>query len=171
MCNCSTKGCSGNCSIQLPIGPQGIPGMSAYEIWIAQGNTGSEQNFIDSLKGPQGIQGVPGDVTTSDGLLHKFTTFYYLLITRGAEEETNGLTRSITAEELAEQGVTASAVDCVITIYYKELVTQPWNWVGPNFATQAYSEQTDVIKSVTVNSSGISMIFNREGYYQIVVIG
>lgn len=30
-------------------GPQGAPGKSAYEIWLEQGNTGSEQDFLDSL--------------------------------------------------------------------------------------------------------------------------
>mgnify|MGYP001571210172 FL=1 len=41
--------------------PQGIT--SAYEAWLSLGNTGTEQDFIDTLvgpQGPQGIQGVPG---------------------------------------------------------------------------------------------------------------
>ena len=43
--------------------PQGPDGESAYEIWLDQGNTGSEQDFLDSLQGeqgPQGIQGIQG---------------------------------------------------------------------------------------------------------------
>jgi len=43
-------------------GPQGIT--SAYEAWLNIGNTGTEQDFIDTLvgpQGPQGIQGVQGD--------------------------------------------------------------------------------------------------------------
>ena len=45
-------------------GPQGDPGeegMSAYEVWLDLGNTGSEQDFIDSLKGPEGDPGDPGE--------------------------------------------------------------------------------------------------------------
>ena len=45
-------------------GPQGDPGeegMSAYEVWLDLGNTGTEQDFIDSLKGPEGDPGDPGD--------------------------------------------------------------------------------------------------------------
>ncbi len=44
----------------------GSPGYSAYEVWLAAGNTGSEIDFIASLKGetgdvgPQGIQGIQG---------------------------------------------------------------------------------------------------------------
>ena len=30
---------------------KGIDGKSAYEIWLEQGNTGTEQDFLDSLKG------------------------------------------------------------------------------------------------------------------------
>ena len=44
-------------------GPQGDPGeegMSAYEVWLDLGNTGTEQDFIDSLKGPEGDPGDPG---------------------------------------------------------------------------------------------------------------
>ena len=36
---------------------------SAYQIWLAQGNTGTAQDFINTLvgpSGPQGIQGIPG---------------------------------------------------------------------------------------------------------------
>ena len=43
-----------------PVGADGIDGgdgLSAYEVWIRLGNTGAEQEFIDSLKGPQGDEG------------------------------------------------------------------------------------------------------------------
>jgi len=55
-----------------PQGPQGEPGpagadgqdgsngLSAYEVWIDLGNTGTEQDFIDSLTGPEGPQGPQG---------------------------------------------------------------------------------------------------------------
>ena len=35
-------------------GEQGEDGKSAYEIWLEQGNTGTEQEFLDSLKGEDG---------------------------------------------------------------------------------------------------------------------
>src|SRR5690625_6470245 len=44
----------------------GPEGASAYEVWLAEGNTGSEQDFLDSIKGamgpagPQGPQGATG---------------------------------------------------------------------------------------------------------------
>lgn len=42
-------------------GVQGIDGKSAYEIWLDLGNTGSEQDFIDSLIGDDGDPGDTGD--------------------------------------------------------------------------------------------------------------
>mgnify|MGYP000005837422 CR=1 FL=1 len=42
-------------------GPDGAPGddgISAYEVWLALGNTGTEQEFIDSLKGADGDDGI-----------------------------------------------------------------------------------------------------------------
>ncbi|MEJ6796559.1 MAG: DUF1566 domain-containing protein [Flavobacteriales bacterium] len=39
-------------------GDDGITGQSAYDVWISLGNTGSEADFISSLTGPQGNDGV-----------------------------------------------------------------------------------------------------------------
>ena len=45
-------------------GPQGEPGepgedgVSAYDVWLSLGNTGDEQEFIDSLKGEAGVDGI-----------------------------------------------------------------------------------------------------------------
>jgi hypothetical protein len=38
----------------------GVDGKSAYEIWLDEGNTGTEQDFLDSLVGEDGAQGPPG---------------------------------------------------------------------------------------------------------------
>ena len=51
-------------------GPQGIAGNdgadgdSAYDIWLSLGNTGTQQDFIDSLTGPQGPTGSAGNSIT-----------------------------------------------------------------------------------------------------------
>ena len=41
-------------------GENGINGLSAYEIWLSFGNSGTEQDFIDSLAGEDGLSGAPG---------------------------------------------------------------------------------------------------------------
>ncbi len=46
-------------------GEKGEDGKSAYEIWLEQGNSGSEQDFLDSLKGDKGEK---GDKMTYDDL-------------------------------------------------------------------------------------------------------
>ena len=40
-----------------------VCGASAYDIWLAQGNTGTEQDFLDSLKGPKGDDGEDATIT------------------------------------------------------------------------------------------------------------
>ena len=44
-------------TIPTSIGPNGL---SAYEIWLANGNTGTQSVFLNSLIGPIGLPGVPG---------------------------------------------------------------------------------------------------------------
>ncbi len=78
----SLKGEKGDIGPEGPIGPQGengiqgIPGTdgsngedgkSAYDIWLELGNEGSKEDFINSLKGSDGIDGTNG-VDGKDGL-------------------------------------------------------------------------------------------------------
>ncbi len=41
-------------------GNPGTPGLSAYQVWLAAGNTGTEAQFIASLKGQDGTDGTDG---------------------------------------------------------------------------------------------------------------
>lgn len=41
-------------------GSNGLDGKSAYQIWLDEGNVGTEQNFLDSLKGVDGQDGIDG---------------------------------------------------------------------------------------------------------------
>ena len=41
-------------------GQDGADGKSAYEIWLDEGNQGTEQDFLDSLKGVDGQDGIDG---------------------------------------------------------------------------------------------------------------
>lgn len=55
------------------IGVAPTPGKSAYEIWLEQGNTGSEADFIASLKGADGISPTTS-VTKSNNTITLSTT-------------------------------------------------------------------------------------------------
>ena len=46
--------------LQGPAGQDGTDGKSAYQIWLDAGNTGSEQDFLNSLKGQNGTEGAAG---------------------------------------------------------------------------------------------------------------
>lgn len=51
-------------------GAQGEPGLSAYDLWLAMGNTGTVENFLSSLIGKPGPKGADGKVVYygSDGV-------------------------------------------------------------------------------------------------------
>lgn len=53
-------GSSGADGTSGAMGMTGAQGDSAYRIWLLLGNTGTEQDFIDSLRGPTGAAGAPG---------------------------------------------------------------------------------------------------------------
>lgn len=42
-------------------GDPGADGDSAYQVWLDEGNTGTEQDFLDALKGTDGTPGADGD--------------------------------------------------------------------------------------------------------------
>ena len=56
--------------IQVEATTTGGNGLSAYEVWLAEGHTGSEQDFLDSLvstvPGPQGVQGPTGATASQE---------------------------------------------------------------------------------------------------------
>ena len=51
---------AGDSGPQGPAGDTGDAGQSAYELWLLEGNVGTEQDFLDSLVGPQGPEGPQG---------------------------------------------------------------------------------------------------------------
>ncbi|OCW69862.1 NosD domain-containing protein [Limosilactobacillus reuteri] len=53
-------GSDGKQGAQGPAGANGKDGQSTYQLWLAKGNTGSEEDFLNSLKGAKGDQGAPG---------------------------------------------------------------------------------------------------------------
>jgi hypothetical protein len=55
------RGPAGSTATSNPVpGPMGAPGKSAYQAWLDDGNTGTESNFVASLRGAQGTPGTPG---------------------------------------------------------------------------------------------------------------
>ena len=46
---------------------EGQNGKSAYELWLEAGNTGTQEDFLNSLKGTNGSPGLPGKDATADG--------------------------------------------------------------------------------------------------------
>jgi len=65
ICNGATgtigaQGPTGAQGTQGVAGPAGMNGLSAYQVWLNLGNTGTQADFIASLTGPQGVAGTNG---------------------------------------------------------------------------------------------------------------
>ena len=49
-----------NLIFDIPSGPKGDTGKSAYQVWLDSGHTGTQTDFINFLKGPKGDKGDTG---------------------------------------------------------------------------------------------------------------
>ena len=58
--NDGATGPQGATGAQGPAGNDGADGLSAYEVWLSQGNTGTEADFLNSLQGADGATGATG---------------------------------------------------------------------------------------------------------------
>lgn len=58
--NDGATGPQGATGAQGPAGNDGADGLSAYEVWLSQGNTGTEADFLNSLQGADGATGPQG---------------------------------------------------------------------------------------------------------------
>lgn len=82
-CGCSQPGAKGDKGDKGDTGAPGVPGKpgedgvdgvdgkSAYQIWLNNGNMGTEQDFLESLRGPKGDTGESNlkDAAVEDGVL------------------------------------------------------------------------------------------------------
>lgn len=58
-----------------PTGATGSDGKSAYQVWLDNGNTGTEEDFLDDLVGPEGPQGPAGVGLNNKGAWVSGTTY------------------------------------------------------------------------------------------------
>lgn len=83
----------GSVGPQGPAGQNGTNGQSAYDIWLTQGNTGTQQDFLNSLLGAQGAAGSQGPIglTGLAGVNGKNTLAKTTTETAGANCSTGGV--------------------------------------------------------------------------------
>ncbi len=53
-------GAKGDQGAKGDAGENGAPGLSAYQVWLAEGNTGTVDDFMQAIAGPKGDPGAPG---------------------------------------------------------------------------------------------------------------
>lgn len=83
------------------VGADGQDGLSAYEVWINLGNTGTEEEFIDSLVGPQGETGLLAEGTEEGNTTYWNGTEWVLNSNNLYNDGTNVMIGSTTPEASA----------------------------------------------------------------------
>ena len=96
-------------NIQGPAGADGQEGKSAYEVWLEAGNTGTEEDYLNSLKGERGEQGIPGAIG-KDGTSYYFYVRYSI--------NSNGNPMTVTPTEASKyMGVASTTASTAPTSY------------------------------------------------------
>ncbi|MDB4059221.1 collagen-like protein [bacterium] len=114
-----------------PQGNQGITGengLTAYEVWINLGNTGTEQEFIDSLVGPQGETGLLAEGTEEGNTTYWNGTEWVLNSNNLYNDGTNVMIGTTDVEESAALNVSSDNQGILIprlTLEQRDAITSP----------------------------------------------
>ena len=109
-------------------GSVGTDGLTAYEVWINLGNTGTEQEFMDSLVGPQGETGLLAEGTEEGNTTYWNGTEWVLNSNNLYNDGTNVMIGTTTAEassvltiESTNQGILIPRM----TLAQRDAITTP----------------------------------------------
>lgn len=164
-------------------GVVGEPGLSAYEVWLANGNTGTEAQYLASLvgpTGPQGIQGAQGiqgpqGATGSTGSTGAAGVSPVVVGT-----STTSHTVGVGSKTFTVQSGLAFSVGQVVMAYN---TANPANWVSGRITS--YTGTTLTLSAVNYGGSGtftawtivisgaidLASVFNTVGFIEIAYDG
>jgi hypothetical protein len=129
-----------------PEGPPGPDGMSAYEVWLDLGNTGTEEDFIESLVGPAGVDGLDGE----DGL--SAYEIWLDLGNTGTEDDFIASLEGPAGQDGSAKAVEMAGYDIGIGFPGSSIVYQMWNWSGGSFGNASITVEPDDKILVTVSA-------------------
>ena len=147
--------------IEGPQGPTGNTGDSAYLSWLALGNDGTPEDFINSLKGETGPQGEPGETETLDSDIVVFVPNANGQYIFGKYQHGE----RISFDDPSGNSLNKTAIDIIRdALTQLGTIAQPSITLGPSsvgFNSQAVSGTATITTSVTnVNQSqGSGIIF------------
>jgi hypothetical protein len=139
-----------------PEGPEGPPGadgqdgadgLSAYEIWLDLGNTGTEEEFMESLVGPAGVDGLDG----ADGL-----SAYEIWLdfgNTGTEDDFIASLEGPAGQDGSAKAVEMAGYDIGVGFPASSNVFQMWNWSGGSFGNTNITVGPD--DKILVNVSAV----------------
>jgi hypothetical protein len=148
-------------------GEQGEDGKSAYEIWLEQGNVGSEQDFLDSLKGEEGFSPIITenanntdevyrlDIETKDD---KFTT-PNLKGAGGSGTGTVDEELDITSTNAIQNKVVAEKFEKIEGMLKDEVVY----WYNGSYSVEAYKTETKITADMIGTEISIIIVSDRYG--------
>jgi len=168
-----------------PQGNQGIAGengLTAYEVWINLGNTGTEQEFIDSLVGPQGETGLLAEGTEEGNTTYWNGTEWVLNSNNLYNDGTNVMIGSTTTEassvltiESTNQGIliprmTLAQRDAIATPATGLLIFQAddavgfYYYDGANWTNLASSNTTSGSSGSGGGNASKTLIYTTDGF-------
>jgi hypothetical protein len=92
---------------QGPAGTSGEDGASAYEVWLGLGNIGTEQDFVDSLRGPADEDGEDGNLAIAGQTCPQGT------FVTGFDQSGNIVCRNVLSDAIVDEGVDCEPLNAV----------------------------------------------------------
>ena len=164
------------------VGADGQDGLTAYEVWINLGNTGTEQEFIDSLVGPQGETGLLAEGTEEGNTTYWNGTEWVLNSNNLYNDGTNVMIGSTTPEassaltiESTNQGIliprmTLAQRDAIATPATGLLIFQAddavgfYYYDGANWTNLASSNTTSGSSGSGGGNASKTLIYTTDGF-------
>lgn len=143
-------------------------GASAYEVWLQAGNTGTEQDYLDSLKGEPGQDGQPaeGSVLSVDAILPDSNGELVLSAPREIHIENKDITLDVSMTGIQNRGIYVSVTNGLLTL---NLTDWDSTQIHPMARVRMVLESNSAGQFVVRGSGATKWVFDLDGVHRYML--
>lgn len=146
-----------------------VQGLSAYEIWLQQGNTGTEEDFIASLIGESGRGIVSIEKTSTSGLVDTYTITYTddttstFQVTNGKDAQSGGeLSITLNGETKNQVDGNIDLGNLVDENTYNNDMTKIYDAIGNSSSTEQNLKGLSTLQINNLDETSLNISLNGD---------